>query len=183
MEVIFGLAAAAIFLSQLVIAAVVVQKIRYRTRMISENKPLKPYKNAVSEFYDGNRFFFEKTEKVPPLYRFYGEIKQFKMDVFSSEAFLCGLDELSDLLDEIDPAMGAFFLVITDERKHKTLQFQCDLPNRIEVIVSDNEHMRAAYQGILVFASDMKHFMMDYFEDMDVISRYSLKLSVMQDGF
>lgn len=174
MEAFIWIAVLAVFFAQLGVVAVIIQRYRRRTASLSVRQLRDDEPPVQNDQRSSGRYFFEKEKKTPPLFRFYGEILQFGINVFSTKAFLCDLEELSVLMDDIDPAKGSFFMVITDERRSRTLQFQCDRADSIEVAVSSKD-LGSCYTGNLVFAGDMKHFMLDYFKDNDVVSRYLLK--------
>ncbi len=174
MEAFVWIAVLAVFFAQLAIVAVIIQRYKRKTSGLSGEKTVKAERILSGTAKTGGKYFFEKEEKTAPLFGFYAGIKQFNISMFSSDAVLCGLDELSDLMDSIDPLKGPFFMVITDERLSKTLQFQSDIPGTIEVSVSDG-YPGSGHLGVLHFAGDMKHFMLDYLQGADVVNKYSLR--------
>lgn len=165
----------AIFVAHLAIVAVIIQRFRRKSaslqmQKVQEHSTSSAYKLHVK----GRKYFFEKETKGFPLYELYCEVKQFDINIFSSDAISCDADEISDLLDSIDPIKGGFFLVIVDKEQNRTLQFQCELPGRIEADLWDNG-TEYDHSGVLPFASDMKHLFFDFFSGKNVISGYSLK--------
>jgi hypothetical protein len=173
MDVFIWIAILAIFFDQLAVVAVIIQRFRLKTAKLSAIKTTKADDDTSRTVKSGGKYFFEKNEKTGPQFGFYAEIEQFDIRMFSADAISCGLDELSDLMDMIDPMKGSFFMVITDDRQQRVLQFQYDVPGKIEVSVSGNPPDRS-YLGVLPFAGDMKHFMSDCFAGVDVADKYSL---------
>ncbi|MHB1454370.1 MAG: hypothetical protein ACYCYM_10520 [Saccharofermentanales bacterium] len=127
-----------------------------------------------NDYFDGKKYFFENTIKKPPLYRFYGEISQFAVNIPSADALLCGADELAMLLDRMDPAESGFTIWITDDKTGKTVQFLCDVPDYIGVEITAMG-LPSAYSGKLVFPADMKVILFDYFAGFEVIKGFALK--------
>lgn len=173
----------AIFVAQLAVIAYIIWNFKNKAKKIKPNSNAvnkvqvitSPSHSIVSEYYDGEKYFFQKDKRSPPLYKVYGEMKGIGINIFSNETISCDQSEISTLLDVLDPWNGNFFLVISEENGTKTLQFEADTPNKIEIEISDKS-LRSDYSGVLVFAGDMKHFMEDYFSGQDVIKRYSLKI-------
>lgn len=136
----------------------------------------KPANVARNDYFDGKKYFFENNVKKPPFYRFYGEIRQFAMNIPSSEALLCGADELAILLDKMDPAESGFTICISDDKTGKTVRFLCDIPDYIGVEITVIG-LPSVYSGKLVFPDDMKTILFDYFAGFEVIKGFALKPS------
>jgi hypothetical protein len=167
-----------IFLAQIAVIAVIINHNRTKARAAQDyhvqKKSITTLSYAGSEYFDGNRYFFEKETKTPPLLKIYGEAPQFGINIYSTQAIKCDMEEISSLLDVIDPGKGNFFFVISENETARTLQFQCDRLDRIEVSVTDR-NKQGYYIGELVFPGDMMYLMKDHFSGADVIERYGLK--------
>lgn len=167
-----------IFLAQAAVIAVIINHNRTKARAKQgynvQKKSMVTPSYAGSEYYNGEKYFFEKETKTPPLLKLYGEAPQFGINIYSTQAKKCDIEEISSLLDVIDPGKGSFFFVVSDDITTRTLQFQCDKLDKIDVAITDRE--KSGYHiGELVFPGDMKHLMKDYFSGVDVIESYGLK--------
>ena len=174
MEIWIGVAVVAAFLAQIAVVAALVQMKRARVQKKTTAAPFAPAKGTDGTLFDGKRYFFERAMKTPPLYALYGEVPTLGMNIFSSDAIPCGLDEIGVLLDRIDPAEGSCFVVVTDGKTGRTVQFHCDAPDRIEAEILGPE-LDGPWTGRLVFPKDMKAFLTDYFAGYEVIKGFTMK--------
>jgi hypothetical protein len=174
MEILIGVAVVAVFLAQIAVVVALVHMKRVRKQKKTAAAPFAPSNVPRGAFHDGKMYFFERAVKTPPLFKLYGEIPQFGMNIFSTASILCGLDEIGVLLDRIDPAEGSYFVVIIDPGSSRTVQFHCDAPDAIEVEISGREFVHS-YIGRLVFPGDMKGFVADFMAGYEVIHGFSMK--------
>lgn len=118
------------------------------------------------------KYFTEDFDKEDEL-KFYGQLPQFRANVFSTEEIDCNTEQLDALLSHMEGMKETFFLVISDFNGN-WLQAAYNYPDRkidVEVTFRDKSY---PFKGKLKFSDDIRYLIKDFFTGKEVINRYYL---------
>ncbi len=174
MEIYFVIAAVCLFVAQLIFSAIGAMVRMKRLREKYRAAPFEPAKTPQDAYIGEGRYFFENDVKKPPLYELHGAVGQYGVSIPPESPLTCGADELAVLLRGIDPAEGTFDFTVRDGGNSKAIRFSSGAPDEIRVRLAFGEPPQA-YEGRLVFPSDMQGILTDFFAGMEVIAGFGLR--------